>query len=167
MSILQSYQADLHKELDECETMSSDDISELRRTADLALHATKETARAIWRSIATLVAAERHLWLTLSDIKEKDRVFLLDDPLAPSGLFGDDVDTVVNRYQETRKQAAAFQRFLPYRSPAQAAAGWKQPPRVPAPGTGRLRNRAGTGPSEPKTNLRAILQARKASAKKP
>ncbi len=128
MSMLQSYQADLLKELDERETMKSDDISELRRTADLALRATKETARAIWRSMATLVAAERHLWLTLSDIKEKDRVFLLNAPLAPSGLFGDDVDAVVHRYQETRKQAAAFQRFLPCRSPAQAAAGWKQPP---------------------------------------
>ncbi len=128
MSMLQSYQADLLKELDECETMCSDDISELRRTADLALLATKETAHAIWRSMAALVAAERHLWLTLSDIKEKDRVFLLDALLAPSGLFDDDVDTVVNRYQETRKQAAAFQRLLPCRSPAQAAAGWKQPP---------------------------------------
>lgn len=34
--------------------------------------------------------------LTLSDIKEKDRVFLLDDPLASSGLFGNAVDTVVD-----------------------------------------------------------------------
>ncbi|KAI2644756.1 Gag-Pol polyprotein [Labeo rohita] len=75
MSVLQAYQADLLKELDEGEKIKADDISELRR------------ARAIGRSTAALVAAERHLWLTLSDMKEKDRIFLLDAPLAPSGLF--------------------------------------------------------------------------------
>ncbi len=39
MSVLQAYQADLLKELDEGKQVKSDDISELRRTADLALHA--------------------------------------------------------------------------------------------------------------------------------
>ncbi len=127
MAVLQAYQADLLKELDEGEQISSSDVGELRRTADLALRATKETARAIGRSMAALVAAERHLWLTLSDMKEKDRVFLMDVPLAPSGLFGDAVDSVVDRYQEARKQAAAFQRFLPRRSIALGAAGREQP----------------------------------------
>ncbi len=86
MSVLQAYQADLLKELDEGEQVSSNDIVELRRTTDLALHTTKETAHAIGRSMGVLVAAERHLWLTLSDMKEK-------------GLFGDTVDSVVDRYQ--------------------------------------------------------------------
>ncbi len=36
-------------------------------------------------SMAAMVAAERHLWFTLSDIKDKDRVFLLDVPLAQGG----------------------------------------------------------------------------------
>ncbi len=97
MAVLQAYQADLLKELDEGEQISSSDVGELRRTADLALRATKETARAIGRSMAALVAAERHLWLTLSDMKEKDRVCLMDAPLAPSGLFSDAVDSVVDR----------------------------------------------------------------------
>ncbi len=127
MAMLQAYQADLLKELDEGEQISSSDVGELRRTADLALRATKETTRAIGRSMAALVAAERHLWLTLSDMKEKDRVFLMDAPLAPSGLFGDAVDLVVDRYQEAHKQAAAFQRFLPRRSIALGAAGREQP----------------------------------------
>ncbi|KAL0148085.1 hypothetical protein M9458_056625, partial [Cirrhinus mrigala] len=88
MSVLQAYQADLLKELDEGEEIRDSDISELRRTADLSLHTTKE-------SMAALVAAERHLWLTLSDMKEKDRVFLLDAPRSPSGLFGDAINLVV------------------------------------------------------------------------
>ncbi len=127
MSVLQAYQADLLKELDEGKQIKSDDIVELRRTADLALRATKETARAIGRSMAALVAAERHLWLTLSGMKDKDRVFRMDAPLAPSGLFGDTVNSVVDRPQEARKQAAAFQRFLPRRSIALGAAGREQP----------------------------------------
>ncbi len=123
MSVLQQYQADLLRELDEGKQLNSDDITELRRTSDLVLHTTMETACAIGRSMAALVAAERHLWLTLSDMKEKDRVFLMDAPLAPSGLFGDAVNSVVNRYQEARKQAVAFQRFLPRRSIALGASG--------------------------------------------
>ncbi|KAL0165789.1 hypothetical protein M9458_037633, partial [Cirrhinus mrigala] len=126
-TVLQEYQADLLKELEEGEEIRDSDISELRRTADLSLRATKETTRAIGRAMAALVAAERHLWLTLSDMKEKDRVFLLDAPLLPSGLFGDAVNSVVDRYQEARKQVAAFQRFLPRRHPAQGAAGQEQP----------------------------------------
>ncbi|KAL0177443.1 hypothetical protein M9458_026337, partial [Cirrhinus mrigala] len=91
-------------------------------TADLSLRATKETTQAIG-----------HLWLTLSDMKEKDRVFLLDAPLSPSGLFGDAINSVVDRYQEARKQAAAFQREL---------LGGSSPGRVPAPRIERHKNRA-------------------------
>ncbi len=46
MAVLQAYQADLLKELDEGEQISSGDVGELRRTTDLALRATKETAHA-------------------------------------------------------------------------------------------------------------------------
>ncbi len=142
MAVLQAYQADLLKELDEGEQISSSDVGELRRTADLALRATKETARAIGRSMAAMVAAERHLWLTLSDMKEKDRVVLMDAPLAPSGLFGDAVNSVVDRFQEASKQAAAFQRFLPRRSIALALLPRSSPNRVPAPHIGRSKGRA-------------------------
>ncbi len=79
-------------------------------------------------SMAAMVAAERHLWLTLSDMREKDRVCLMDALLAPSGLFGNTINAVVDRYQEARKQAALFQRFLPRCSRAPGAAGWEQPP---------------------------------------
>ncbi|KAI2663885.1 Transposon Ty3-G Gag-Pol polyprotein [Labeo rohita] len=165
MSVLQAYQADLLKELDEGAEIRDCDISELRRTADLSLRATKETARAIGRSMASLVAAERHLWLTLSDMKEKDRVFLLDAPLSPSGLFGDAVNAVVDRYQEARKQAAAFQRFLPRRRPTHEAAELEQPrPRTSSshretqkqsvatrtpPHRGRVRRRSSLGGPRP------------------
>ncbi len=62
---------------------------------------------------AALVATEIHFWLTLSQISDKDRVFQLDTPILPSGLFGDTVNSVVDRFQEAKKQAAAYQQFLP------------------------------------------------------
>ena len=92
-----------------------EDIAELRKTTDLSLRATKEMARAIGRSMAALAATERHLWLNLSGIKEKDKSFLLDAPLSPSGLFGDAVNTVVDRFQEARKQSLAVQDPSPSR----------------------------------------------------
>lgn len=81
-AVLQAYQADLLKELDEGEEVKADDITELRRTADLSLHATKETTCATSRCMA-----------------------------------------VVDRFQEARKQAVAFQRYLPCWSVASGAAG--------------------------------------------
>ncbi len=86
-------------------------IVELHRATDLSLRATKETARAIGRSMAALVSTQRHLWFSLSQISEKDRVFLLDAPILPSGPFSAAVNSVVDRFQEAKKQVAAFQRF--------------------------------------------------------
>ncbi len=105
--------------------------------------------------MAALVATQRHLWLNLSQISEKDRVFLLDAPISPSGLFGNAVDKVVDRFQEAKKQAAAFQQFLPRRSQSGAdrqnslwAPLIKKAGRVDAPG------------------LRTIIFNKKASAKR-
>ncbi|KAI2647410.1 Transposon Ty3-G Gag-Pol polyprotein [Labeo rohita] len=134
------------------------------------------------RSMATMVAAERHLWLTLSDMKEKDRVFLLDAPLQPSGLFGDAVDSVVSRYQEARKQAAAFQRYLPHRSLASTAAGHEQlspctsssyrqvqklsvATRAP-PSRDRDPRHSRPGSSKARPDLRVVLQSRRSQAPK-
>lgn len=47
MDILHAYQAELSGDLDRAESMSSDNIRELRRATDLTLRATKETARAV------------------------------------------------------------------------------------------------------------------------
>ncbi len=86
LAVLQAYQAELLEDFEE--TIKSDYIAELRRATDLSLRATKETAKAIGRSMAALVVTERHLWLNRSQIKDKDRAFLLNAPISPSGLFG-------------------------------------------------------------------------------
>lgn len=75
---LQTYQADLLRDLDKVEEVGPNAIKELRQGTP-CLH----------------------------------KSFLLDALLLPPGLFGDAVSSVVKRFQEAKKQAAAFQRFIP------------------------------------------------------
>ncbi len=70
MAILQIYQAEVLKKMDEGGGVTPKDVKELRRATDLALCATKHTAWAVGHSMAGLVTAERHLWLNLTE-KEK------------------------------------------------------------------------------------------------
>ncbi len=88
---------------------------------DLALRATKTTAQAIGRFMASLVVLERHLWLTLTEIKDADRVSFLDAPISPSGLFGPAVKGFAERFTEAQKASQAMQHFLPKRSSPAAA----------------------------------------------
>ncbi len=87
-------------------------VKELRRATDLALRATKHTARAVGRSMAGLLTAEHHLWLNLTEIREKEKAFLLDAPISSSGLFGDVVNTIVDKFKAVKTQSAAFKQFM-------------------------------------------------------
>jgi hypothetical protein len=115
MAILQAYQADVLKDMDEGEGLTPEAVKELRKATDLALRATKHTARAVGRSMAGSVAAERHLWLNLTEIRDKDKSFLLDAPISHSGLFGEAVNTVVEKFRAAKSQSAAFRQFMPRR----------------------------------------------------
>ncbi len=108
MAILQAYQADVHKEMDEGGGLTPEAVKELRKATDLALRATKHTARAVGCSMAGSVAAERHLWLNLTEIREKEKVFLLDAPISQTGLFGEAVSSVVEKIRSAKSQSAAL-----------------------------------------------------------
>ncbi len=129
MAILQAYQAEVLKEMDEGDGVTPEAVKELRRAIDLALRATKHTARAVGCSMAGLVAAERHLWLNLTEIREKEKVFLLDAPISSSGLFGDAVNTVVDKFSAAKTHLAAFKQFMPRRArePASASSSRERP----------------------------------------
>ncbi len=58
-----------------------------------------------------LVMAESHVWLNLTEIRQKEKAFLLDAPISSSGLFGNTVNTVVDK----SSQSAAFKQFMPQR----------------------------------------------------
>ncbi len=87
MAALQVFQAKLLSSMDESDPDPAT-LRKLKSATDQALCTTKTTAQAIGRSMASLVVLERHLWLTLTEIKDADKVPFLDAPITPSGLFG-------------------------------------------------------------------------------
>ncbi len=109
MAIVQAYQADVLKEMDEGTGLTPEAVKELRR-------ATKHTERAVGRPMAGSVAAERHLWLNLTEISEKEEVFLLDAPISQSGLFGEAVSSVVEKFRSAKTQSTALKQFMPRRT---------------------------------------------------
>ncbi len=76
MAVLQAYQADMLKDLDNGQDLSPDEVAELRRITELALRATKQAATAMGRSMAAMVVTERHLWVNLADLEKKEKGFL-------------------------------------------------------------------------------------------
>ncbi len=76
MAVLQVFQAKMLA--NEEAGLDSASPRDLRSTTDLALRTTKATAQAIGRSMFSLTVLERHLWLTMMEMKEADKVPFLD-----------------------------------------------------------------------------------------
>ncbi len=111
-------------------------LQELRTATDLALRATKVMARALGQTISTLVVQERHLWLTLEDMRESDKHRFLDSPISQAGLFGEAVEDFAQQFSAAQKQTEAFRHILPRRSAAVST-----PPPAAAPPSARRRGR--------------------------
>ena len=139
MAVLQILQANLLRDLDEKRSEPAS-LTDLRSATDLSLRATKSAAQAIGRCMASLSVTERHLWLTLADMRESERAVFLNAPLSPTGLFGPAVSGIVDRFSEVKKTSEAMNLFLPRRSrpaarrpsdqPAQSSA--QRPARPPS-----------------------------------
>ncbi|KAL0181957.1 hypothetical protein M9458_021332, partial [Cirrhinus mrigala] len=69
MAILQAFQAKMLQTLDE-KGSDSDAFKKLHSATDLALIATKKRAQGIGRCMGSLFPLQRHLWLTLTDMRE-------------------------------------------------------------------------------------------------
>ncbi len=141
MAILQAYQVDVLKEMDEGTGLNPEAVKDLQRATDLALRATKHTARAVGRSMAASVATERHLWLNLTEIREKEKVFLMDAPISQSGLFGEAVSAVVDKFRSAKTQSGALKQFMPrrardYSTPSSSVSREQSLPRKEPPGGG-------------------------------
>ncbi|XP_026126050.1 uncharacterized protein LOC113107622 [Carassius auratus] len=179
MAVLQAYQADLLQDLDQGAGLSPEAVAELRRTTDLSLRATKQTAAAIGRSMAAMVATERHLWLNLADIGEKEKSLLLDSPVSPAKLFGTSVEAVVGKFREAKARSAAFKTCIPLRSgpqPRQAGGpgpSWSEDrrqdqrssvaSRAPPPWRSRTQRRRA---SRKKRDLREVIQHKRCNAQR-
>ncbi len=125
MALLQVQQAkalrDLHEGGHDPEV-----LSELRTATDLALRATKVTARSLGRAMSTMVVQERHLWLCLADM-EADKARFLNAPVSQTRLFGDAVENFAQQFSAAQKQTEAIRHILPRR----AAAASTRPPPLP------------------------------------
>ncbi|KAL0149545.1 hypothetical protein M9458_055072 [Cirrhinus mrigala] len=96
------------------------------------------TAQSIGRSMASLVVPERHFWLTLTEIKDADKVPFLDSPVSPTGLFGPAVEGFAKRFTASQKSSQAIRHFLPKCSSSSADSSRPKPvptqqPAKPAP----------------------------------
>ncbi len=93
----------------------------------MALRATKATTQAIGRSMSSLIGLERHLWLTMMEIKEADKVPFLDAPVLSGSLFGPAVEGFAERFTEAKKLSLAMQHFLPKRTSSSSASSCPRP----------------------------------------
>lgn len=123
MAVLQAYQADLLKDLDQGMGLDREAVQELRRATDLVLRTTKQVACAIGRCMAALVLTERLLWLDLKGIRGNDKLLLLDAPIVPQGLFGDAHYAVMDKHLEAKKQSESFKSPLPCWAQASVSSG--------------------------------------------
>lgn len=131
-ALLQVYQAQLLQQLGS--EVTPEVVTELRKATDLALRLTKFTAQAQGKAMGYLVAQERHLWLNLASIPDREKVPLLDAPLTPGGLFGAAVGAMRERFETAQKDSAALRNLLPRRQSLQSRLGKQtqaQPPPTP------------------------------------
>ncbi len=135
MALLQVHQAKALKQLHEGDA-DPGVLQELHTATDLALRATKVTARALGQTMSTLVVQQRHLWLTLADMRESDKHRFLDSPISQAGLFGEAVEDFAQQFSAAQKQTEAFRHILPRRSAAVST-----PPPAAAPPSARRRGR--------------------------
>lgn len=112
MAVLQVFQANLFCTLDEAGP-DPEAFKDMRSATDMALRATKTTAQAIGRNMAVLTVMERHLWLTLTDMKDTDKSTFLDSPTSSTSLFGPSVKGFAEHFTEAQKASQAMQHFLP------------------------------------------------------
>lgn len=116
MAVLQVFQAQLLKSLDKGGA-DPEAFKDLRAGTDFALKATKKTAQVIGPSMGYMVVLQRRLWLTVIELKDVERRVLLNAPVAPSGLFGDAVETIAEHFSVAQKCFKATSPSFLQRSP--------------------------------------------------
>ncbi len=115
MAVLQAFQAKMLAS--EEAGLDAASVRDLRSATDLALRATKATAQAIGHSMTSLIVLERHLWLTMMEMKEVDKVPFHDALVSSSSLFG----PAVEGFTEVQKSSQAMRHLLPKRISSSAA----------------------------------------------
>lgn len=66
----------------------------------------------VGRNISSLVVLQRHLWLTLTQMRDAEKACLLDAAVSPNGLFGDAVEVLSEKFAEAQKQSKMLPHLL-------------------------------------------------------
>ncbi|XP_013883292.1 uncharacterized protein LOC106531896 [Austrofundulus limnaeus] len=90
-------------------------LNKIRLASDHNLRVSCCVALALGKGMASTVVAQRHLWLTLADVPDKDRVAYLEEPVTPTGLFGQALDVIQTKCEQRKKQAEAIRCIIPRR----------------------------------------------------
>lgn len=108
-------------------------LKEVRITTDHILRVSRCAALSLGRGMASTVVAQRHLWLTLSDVPDRDRAVYLDEPVSADGLFGQSLDAIQAKFELRKKQTEALSSIIPRRDakPKQPATMHKPAPPPP------------------------------------
>lgn len=88
-------------------------LNKVRIATDYILCVSCYAALSLGRGMASMVVAPRHLWLTLSDIPERDQAIYLDEPVSAGGLFGQSLDTIQTKFELRKKLAKALSSIIP------------------------------------------------------
>ncbi|KAJ8009734.1 hypothetical protein DPEC_G00094610 [Dallia pectoralis] len=68
--------------------------------------------------MATAVVTQRHLWLSLSSLKECQKAPLLNAPVSTTGLFGEAVETATLAFKKVEEDRMLLSRHLPLARPS-------------------------------------------------
>ncbi len=91
-------------------------MQELHTVTDLAVRATKVTARSLGQTMSTLVVQEYHLWLDLADMSESDKLPVL--PNLPGRPLRRCDGELYPEFSITQKRTEAIGHILPLRPAA-------------------------------------------------
>lgn len=135
-SMLQTYQAMSLAELDDLVPDGSpakELLREIRIATDYSLRMSRCAAVSLGRGMASSVVSMRHLWLTLTDMPDREKAAYLDGPVCPDGLFGQSLDSIQASFDLKKKQAEALRSALPRRDARPRSTGFRQQPRAQPP----------------------------------
>lgn len=121
-SMLQAYQAKKLRDLHEGPLKKENTaglLDKARRMADFILCLSSTAAVVLGKGMAEAVVAQRHLWLTLTELPKAQRVEFFHQPVELSGLFGQALDKIQTRCHQRKKQEEALWICMPRHSFAQ------------------------------------------------
>lgn len=79
-----------------------------------------DTRMICWKIMSRSISEEAFSELHLKSVAQphgsmdRDKMFLLDTPMSPSGLFCESINMVISRFQEAKTHTEASKKFLPH-----------------------------------------------------